>query len=95
MVASCGGDSGGGSGGGSGTRYAFVPPPVNSLHKYDETIVDNQSNTIELSYTETVLSANPDGTYVVLQEDPNGESVTVNGMVYSIETETVTRRRSR
>jgi hypothetical protein len=87
-VAGCGGGSG--SGGGSATSYAFVPPPVNSQRKYDETIVDNQNNTIELSYTETVLSTNPDGTYVVQQEDPNHESVTVNGTIYSIETETVT-----
>jgi hypothetical protein len=87
-AAGCGGGSG--AGGGSAASYAFVPPPVNSQRKYDETIVDNQNNTIELSYTETVLSASPDGSYVVQQEDPNHESVTVNGTIYSIETETVT-----
>jgi hypothetical protein len=86
-VAGCGGDSGGGP---AVTSYAFIAPAVNSQRKYTETIVDNQNNTIELSYTETVLSANPDGSYVVLQEDPNQESVTVNGSIYSIETETVT-----
>jgi hypothetical protein len=87
-IASCGGGSD--AGGGPLTSYAFVPPPVNSQRKYDETIVDNQNNTIDLSYTETVLSANPDGSYVVQQEDPNHESVTVDGSIYTIANETVT-----
>jgi hypothetical protein len=86
-VTGCGDSGGQGS---MPSSYAFVPPPVNSQRKYSETIVDNENNSIELAYNETVLSANAEGSYVVLQEDPSHESVIVNGTTYSIETETVT-----
>ena len=85
ITASCGG---GGSDGG-GTSYAFVAPVVSSKRAYAETILDNAHNTINLSYTETVTAVNPDGSYTVLQEDPNHESVIVNNTNYSIVTGTV------
>jgi len=69
--------------------YAFVPPVASSKRAYAETIVDNAHNTIDLSYTETVAAFNPDGSYTVLQGDPNHESVIVNGTNYSIVTETI------
>jgi len=63
----CGSGSGGGApSSGSGQSYNFVPPPINSVRSYSETIVDNSSNTIDESYTVTVTALNSDGTYMVL-----------------------------
>jgi hypothetical protein len=85
----CGGGSGSGvSSSGSGQSYDFVPPPINSVRSYSETVVDNSNNTIDESFTVTVTALNSDGTYVELSEDPSHNSVFVNGTNYSILTET-------
>jgi hypothetical protein len=44
---------------------------------------------VNLGYTETATAVNADGSYVVLQADPNHESVIVNGTTYGITTESV------
>ncbi len=80
----------GGSSGNDGVLYAFVPPTLNSLRVYSETIVDNENNTIDLSYTDSVTAINSNGTYSVLQEDPNHVSLVVNGTDYFIQTQTIT-----
>jgi len=67
------------------TSYAFVAPSLNSQRVYSETIVDNASNTINLSYTETVTAVNADGSFVVLQQDPNNNAVVANGTTYAIQ----------
>jgi hypothetical protein len=79
----------GGSSSDDGILYAFVPPTLHSERTYSETTVDNENNTIELSYTDTVTAVNGNGTYTVLQEDPNHESVLVNGTDYLIQTQTI------
>jgi hypothetical protein len=84
LLSSCGG-----SGSDDGILYAFVPPTLHSERAYSETTVDNENNTIELSYTDTVTAVNGNGTYTVLQEDPNHESVVVNGTDYLIQTQTI------
>jgi hypothetical protein len=81
----CGGGSGDSSP--SGTSYSFVTPPLNSARTYSETIVDNSNNAITLGFIDTVTTVNPDGSYVVLSEDPGHETVIVNGTNYSIVTE--------
>jgi hypothetical protein len=84
LLSSCGG-----SGNEDGILYAFVPPTLHAERTYSETIVDNENNTIELSFTDTVTAVNGNGTYTVLQEDPNHESVVVNGTDYLIQTRTI------
>ena len=79
----------GGSSSDDGILYAFVPPTLHSQRTYSETTVDNENNTIELSYTDTVTAVNGNGTYTVLQEDPTHESVVVNGTDYLIQTQTI------
>lgn len=81
-------------GGGNGSSapvktYGFVAPPVNSQRMYSRTIIDNSSNTINETVRHTTTAANPDGSYVVVQDDPSKNSVTVNGTTYSIQTETI------
>jgi hypothetical protein len=85
----CGGDSSGGSGGGDSTLHAFVTPAVNSQRLYAETISDNQHTAILLSYTETVTAVAADGSYTVVQQDPNNESLVVDGTTYFIQMETL------
>jgi hypothetical protein len=82
-LVSCGG---GGSGGatnnpGMGTSYTFVAPVLNSTRNYSETIMDNSNNTIAISFSDTVMTVNADGTYVVLFQ-PSNPSVIVNGTNY-------------
>jgi hypothetical protein len=79
----------GGSSDNSAMAYNFVTPEVNSQRTYSRAIVDNFNNTINETLTDTVASVNADGSYVVMEEDPNHNSVTVAGTLYSIPTETV------
>jgi hypothetical protein len=88
------GCGGGGSGGatstlGTGTSYAFVAPILNSTRIYTETIIDNSNNTIAISFSDTVMTVNSDGTYVVLFQ-PSNPSVIVNGTNYGGPPETQT-----
>lgn len=82
----CGGGSGGPSG--ASTSYGFVTPKVNSTRAYSETVTDDADNIIDIGFSDTVTAVNPDGTYVVLSEDPSHQSVIVDGTDYSIVTET-------
>jgi hypothetical protein len=85
-LAGCGGGSA--STPGSGTSYSFVTPSPNSTRVYSETITDNSGNAIHVGFTDAVTSVNPNGSYVVLSEDPSHDTVIVNGTNYSIVTET-------
>ena len=74
---------------GSSTSYSFVTPVVNATRAYSETITDNANNIIDVGFSDTGPTAvNPDGTYVVLSEDPSHQTVIVDGTDYSIVTET-------
>jgi hypothetical protein len=85
-LAGCG--SGGESSSGSGMTYNFVPPVLNTMRNYTETIVDNSNNVINVGFDDTATVVNPDGSYAVLTEDPTHSSVIVNGTNYSIVTQT-------
>jgi hypothetical protein len=87
LLPGCGG---GGGNGGSTATYPFVTPAVASQRSYAQTIVDNAGNSIDERYTDTVLAANADGSFVVQHRDPTNTSVTVNGTTYSVTPETVT-----
>jgi len=89
-LAACGGAGSSSSGSASVTSYNFVIPAVNTQLVYDETLVDNSDNTINLSYIQTVVAKNSNGTFVVFQNDPANISVTVNGTNYSVVPETIT-----
>jgi hypothetical protein len=80
---------GGGTNDGDSTLYPFVTPSVNSQRLYAETISDNQHSVILLSYTETVTAVAADGSYTVVQQDPNNESQLVDGTTYFIQNETL------
>ncbi len=84
IFAACGG-SGSSSSAPSTANYNFVIPQLNSQRVYAETIVDDSSNTINLSFTETVTAVNDNGTYQVLRQDPSNNSITINGTNYSIQ----------
>jgi hypothetical protein len=78
----------GGAASGASASYGFVTPAVNSTRSYSETITDNASNIIDVGFSDTVTAVNPDGTYVVLSEDPSHQTVIVDGTDYAIVTET-------
>jgi len=84
LLAACGG-GGSSSASPDSANYHFVIPQLNSQRVYAETIVDNSKNTINLSFTETVIAVSSDGTYQVLKQDPSNNSVTINGTSYSIQ----------
>jgi hypothetical protein len=85
----CGGGSDEGGSGSGATVYGFATPVLNSQRAYSETIVDNQNNIINLSYTVTVTAVNPDGSFTVEQADPSNQSLVVDGTSYAILTETI------
>jgi hypothetical protein len=87
-LAGCGGS--GDNDPGAGTAYAFVPPVVNSVRSYSETLVDNANNTILIGYTQTVLAVAADGTITEMQQSTTGSSSIVNGTNYAALTETET-----
>lgn len=89
VLASCGSGGGGGSNAASGTSYSYVMPQVNSQRNYTNIIIDNSNNTINQTFSHTVTAVNPDESFVVLQDDPNHNSVTVNGTNYSVPTENI------
>ncbi len=93
LLAGCGG--GGGSSKPSAAAsitntYNFVTPALNSQRTYAKTIVDNSNNTINESVVDTISTVNVDGSFTIHTEDPNHNSITVNGTVYSVPTETTT-----
>jgi hypothetical protein len=86
----CGGGGGGAaSTPGTGTSYAFIRPVLNSTRIYSETIVDNSNNTIAIGFSDTVMTVNTDGTYVVLFQ-PSNPTAIVNGTNYGGPPETQT-----
>jgi hypothetical protein len=87
-AAACGG--GGGGTPAPATTYPYVTPAVNAQRVSGVTIVDNASNTVALTVQTTVDSVNADGSFVEHQDDPNNESIVVDGATYSIPTETLT-----
>ena len=87
VATSCGG--GGSATAPQGMTYAFVTPKVGDKRLYSEVIVDNSNNTIDRSLSDTVTAVNADGTYVLLEEDPNHQTLVVNGFNYTLPTETV------
>ena|SRR5450631_937135 len=91
LLAGCGGS---GSNAGSSTTYSFVTPKVNFQKVYANTILDNSSNTINQTQRNTLTAVNADGSYVFVHDDPNNNSVTVNGTTYSTPTETITDNNS-
>jgi hypothetical protein len=94
VLAGCGG-GGGGGGGAAGssaaaTSYAFVTPALGAQQVYAQTVIDNSSNTILETVRDTVTAVHADGSFDYVQDDPTGNSVTVNGTLYAITTETLT-----
>jgi hypothetical protein len=83
------GDSSGMNAAESQKSYDFVTPTLNVQRLYIQTITDNSNNTINESVSDTVTAVNPDGSYVVMRDDPNHDSVTVDGTTYAITPETI------
>ncbi len=88
VLSGCGGD--GGNDPGTGQAYAFVPPVVDSMRTYGETIVDNANNTIVIGYLKTVTAVAADGTITEMQQSTTGDSSVVDGTNYAPLTETET-----
>jgi len=81
-AAGCG--SGSSLSGPSGNEaYSFGTPTVGASGTVAVTIVDNSGNTINLTQTSTVLSINPDGSFVTLTEEPAGSVIVVDGTTWS------------
>jgi hypothetical protein len=71
------------------TTYNFVAPAFGFERDYQQSIVDNEGNTIDETFSQTVTAVNSDGSYVLLQEDTSGSSPIVDGTLYTIPTETI------
>jgi hypothetical protein len=84
--------------GGSGTdvsasnpaSYDYVVPQLNFQRNYSRTITDNSNNTIDDTYTDTVTAVNPDGSYLLSQQDTTNGSIIVNGTDYAVNDESIT-----
>ena len=89
MLAGCGG--GGGSAGNvaAAATYAFVTPPMGARQVYAQTVIDNSSNSIAQTVRDTVVTVRADGSYDYVQDDPTGNSLTVNGTLYAVTTQTI------
>lgn len=95
LVAGCGGGAGSGANtAGSSKVYSFVAPQVNSQQIYSETTVDNSNNTINQTSRNTVTAVNPDGSFTFVHDDPNNNSIMVNGTNYTVIPESVTDNNS-
>jgi hypothetical protein len=90
LVTACGG----GSNSTSAKSYSFVSPQLNSVRTYAQTFVDNSTNIISLSFTDTTTTVNSNGSYVELENDPSNNSVIVNGTTYSIHAATYSHNNS-
>jgi len=93
LAAGCGGGGGGSSSAAptptpSATTYNYVAPTLNSQLTFARTIVDNANNTINQTVVEKVTAINADGSVVTQSEDPNHNSITVDGTLYSVPTAT-------
>jgi len=85
ILAGCGGGSGSSSSNGGVTSYNFVAPVVGSQRIYTQTIIDNSSNVINLSFKDTTTIVNPDGSFSFQEVDPISSVITVNNTAYSIQ----------
>lgn len=94
FVVGCG--SGGGSSSSTPTptlvtpTYNYVAPTLNTQRTLARTIVDNSGNTINETVVDTVTAVNADGSYVIQQDDPTHNAITLNRTIYSVPTETIT-----
>lgn len=86
LVTACDGDNGNSS---MPSSYAYVVPTANAQRNYQETIIDNEGNTIVETYSQTVTAVNLDGSYVVLEEDTTGNVIIEDDTTYNIPTETI------
>ncbi|MDR3419053.1 MAG: hypothetical protein P4L83_23000 [Nevskia sp.] len=77
-----------------GLTYDFVAPRTGSQSIFAQTIIDNSNNTINETVRETTTADNVDGSYAYTQDDPNNDSVTLNGTTYSVPTENLTANAS-
>lgn len=62
--------------------YPQVAPTVGSLDTFANVTVDESGNGIVRGYEERVTKAGSDGSYELAQDDPTGQSTTVNGVLY-------------
>jgi hypothetical protein len=86
-ITGCGGHGGNSDSSGTGTSYAFVPPALGVTRVLAETIVDNSNNTIDIGYSDTIITVNSDGSYTALVQSTTGDSNIVNGTNYAVTTE--------
>ena len=91
VLAACGGGGGGGGAAtGPAATYAFATPKVNSELVFTQTIVDNFNSTINQSVRDRTVAVNPDGSFVVLRDDPADNSITLNGTSYAVHPQFIT-----
>lgn len=89
LVGCGGGGSSGSSNEGSGaspSTYTAATPVVGSSRVYSISTIDNSQNTINETAKDTIDSVNADGSFQSTETDPNNNSVTVGGTVYSVGT---------
>ncbi len=71
------------------TLYPEVTPPAGSTETFVTAKIDDANNTINGTYTETVASANSDGTYTIDEFDPTGSTLNVDGITYHLNPSTL------
>ncbi len=67
---------------GTTTTYSKTAPVANARDTFATAVVDDENNTINGGYEETVTAVNADGSYTLHQDDPSGNTLTVDGVVY-------------
>ncbi len=64
------------------TTYAEVTPPLGSLDSFQTVELDDSGNTVGRGYEERVTAVGADGSYQLTQDDPQNQTVTVDGITY-------------
>lgn len=68
LIVGCGGSADNSA---MATTYNFVTPQINSQRAYRRVIIDNSNNNLVEAFVGTVVNANADGSYIVMEDDSN------------------------
>ncbi|MEP6502495.1 MAG: hypothetical protein ABJD97_04150 [Betaproteobacteria bacterium] len=84
FLCACGGSDGGGGNDAppGATMYVQAVPTLGSLDTFVTADVDDQDNTINSGYEDSVTAVDADGSYQLSRDDPSNRTVTVDGITY-------------
>ncbi len=83
VLSACGGSGADDPGPPAGAQtFPQVAPTVGSLDTFATVTVDEAGNSIARGYEERVTKSGSDGSYELSQDDPSGQAITVDGVLY-------------